>query len=202
VDAPRLVRELEARYPAAPALMAHVTDDATGERLAPGMAEAGFAVGRELVMAEREPPDRPPPAGVARLASEAEVAAVEALQLREDGLSAADAAAVAAGRGRMRAAAPATVRVVAGREGRDAATAVVYHDGATGMIEDVGTLAGARGRGLARAAIGLAIAETRGAGCDLVALFADQDDWPLRLYERLGFRRIGRIWTFLRPAPR
>lgn len=182
--------------------MAHVTDDATGERVAGGMAAAGFDVGREVVMAEREAPDRPPPAGVARVASEEEVAAVEVLQLREDGLGAADAAAVAAGRRRIRGAAPATVRVVAAREGRDAATAVAYHDGSTAMIEDVGTLVAARGHGLARAAIGLAIAEARAAGCGLVALFADQDDWPVCLYERLGFRRVGRIWTFQRLAHR
>jgi ribosomal protein S18 acetylase RimI-like enzyme len=182
--------------------VAHVTDDATGERLAAGMAAAGFDVGREVVMAEREPPDHPPPADVARVASEAELAAVEVRQLRDDGLEAAEAAAVAAGRGRIRASAPATVRVVAAHDGRDAATAVVYHDGATAMVEDVGTLAVARGRGLARAAIGLAVAEARAAGCDLVALFADQDDWPAGLYERLVFRRVGRIWTFQRLARR
>jgi ribosomal protein S18 acetylase RimI-like enzyme len=175
-----------------------VTDDATGERLAAGMAAAGFDVGREVVMAEREPPDRTPPVDLARVASEAEVAAVEVRQLHEDGVSAAEAAAVVAGRGRLRASAPETVRVVAADDGRDAATAVVYHDGATAMIEDVGTLAAARGRGLARAAIGLAVAEARTDGCDLVALFADEDDWPVGLYERLGFRRVGRIWTFQR----
>ena len=68
----------------------------------------------------------------------------------------------------------------------------------TAQIEDVGTLGGYRGRGLARAVVLRALAEAGAAGCDLVFLEADEDDWPKELYRRLGFEPIGRIFAFLR----
>ena len=40
-------------------------------------------------------------------------------------------------------------------------------------------------------------------GNTLTFLLADADDWPYRLYERLGFETAGRRWRFQRlPAPR
>jgi len=35
------------------------------------------------------------------------------------------------------------------------------------------------------------VEEARRSGADLVFLCADADDWPVRLYERLGFDEIG-----------
>jgi ribosomal protein S18 acetylase RimI-like enzyme len=54
-----------------------------------------------------------------------------------------------------------------------------------------------RGRGLARALVVHAAAGSRAAGNDLTFLVADADDWPQRLYERLGFETIGRYARFL-----
>jgi hypothetical protein len=42
-----------------------------------------------------------------------------------------------------------------------------------------------------------AVAESRAAGNDLTFLVADADDWPQRLYERLGFETVGRYARFL-----
>jgi predicted GNAT family acetyltransferase len=83
-------------------------------------------------------------------------------------------------------------------DGKLVAHAELYsHDG-VGQIEDVVTLKPYRGRGLARALILHAAAESGAAGNDLTFLVADADDWPQRLYERLGFETIGRYGRFLK----
>ena len=41
-----------------------------------------------------------------------------------------------------------------------------------------------------------ALEEARAGGASLVFLLADLNDWPRRLYERLGFDEIGRTWSF------
>jgi predicted GNAT family acetyltransferase len=84
-------------------------------------------------------------------------------------------------------------------DGKLVAHAELYsHDG-VGQIEDVVTLEPYRGRGLARALVLRAGAESRAVGNDLTFLVADADDWPYRLYERLGFETIGRYARFLKP---
>ena len=54
------------------------------------------------------------------------------------------------------------------------------------------TLSEHRGKGLASAVVLRAAAAAREAGADFVFLVADSDDWPQKLYERLGFDPIGR----------
>ena len=43
------------------------------------------------------------------------------------------------------------------------------------------------------------VAESHAAGNDLTFLVADADDWPQRLYEKLGFETVGRYARFLKP---
>jgi ribosomal protein S18 acetylase RimI-like enzyme len=83
-------------------------------------------------------------------------------------------------------------------DGRAAAACELYERAGTAQIEDVGTLERYRGRGLARAVVLRALREARAAGCDLVFLEADADDWPKQLYGRLGFHAVGQIYAFLR----
>lgn len=71
--------------------------------------------------------------------------------------------------------------------------------GTIGQVEDVYTVAEARGRGYARALITRAIELARDAGSDLIFITADDLGWPKLLYERLGFRDVGHIWQFHRP---
>jgi predicted GNAT family acetyltransferase len=54
----------------------------------------------------------------------------------------------------------------------------------------IGTAARARGRGLGAAVTALLAGTARGAGADLVFLAAG-DDTATRVYERVGFRRVG-----------
>ena len=65
-----------------------------------------------------------------------------------------------------------------------------------GQVEDVATLAAARNRGLARAVILAAVAASREEGHDLTFIVADADDWPEKLYARLGFETIGLFRSF------
>ena len=76
--------------------------------------------------------------------------------------------------------------------------AELYSHNGVGQVEDVVTLEPYRGRGLARALVLRAAAESRAVGNDLTFLVADADDWPQRLYERLGFETVGRYSRFLK----
>jgi predicted GNAT family acetyltransferase len=84
------------------------------------------------------------------------------------------------------------------------ARADLYLDRATGVaqIEDVMTDTGHRKRGLARAVLVDALRRARDAGCDLVFLVADADDWPRQLYARVGYTPVGNTYEFLRPPDR
>ncbi|HEU5253985.1 MAG TPA: GNAT family N-acetyltransferase [Solirubrobacterales bacterium] len=72
-------------------------------------------------------------------------------------------------------------------------------DGKIGQVEDVGTLASARGRGLARAVIRAALAASLLAGHEHTFIVADADDWPRLLYEKLGFETCGVLHVMRRP---
>src|SRR3954464_1861966 len=65
-----------------------------------------------------------------------------------------------------------------------------------GQVEEVYTAKAHRGAGLASAVVRTAIAAARERGDDLVMIMADADDWPQRLYERLGFEPVDVYRTF------
>jgi ribosomal protein S18 acetylase RimI-like enzyme len=83
-------------------------------------------------------------------------------------------------------------------DGRLVAHTELYSYDRVGQVENVMTLEPYRGRGLARALVLRAVAESQAAGNDLTFLVADADDWPQRLYERLGFETVGRYARFLK----
>lgn len=83
-----------------------------------------------------------------------------------------------------------------------AARADLYISGTTAQIEDLVTDASYRNRGYATAIVAEALRRAGAAGCDLVFLVADAEDWPARLYRRLGFAPAGRTHTFVRSAPK
>lgn len=68
-----------------------------------------------------------------------------------------------------------------------------------GQVEDVGTLASARGNGYAQAVISAALSASRQAGHEVTFIVADADDWPRLLYEKLGFEPCGVLHIFRRP---
>jgi len=91
-------------------------------------------------------------------------------------------------------------RLFAGEaDGRLVAHTELYSEDGIGQVENVFTLPDYRGRGLAGSLVLHAVAESQAAGNDLTFLVADADDWPQRLYERLGFETAGRYARFLKP---
>jgi len=82
--------------------------------------------------------------------------------------------------------------------GRLVAHTELYSYDGVGQVENVMTLGAYQGRGLARALVLHAVAQSRAAGNDLTFLVADLDDWPRRLYERLGFETVGWYGRFLK----
>jgi ribosomal protein S18 acetylase RimI-like enzyme len=89
---------------------------------------------------------------------------------------------------------------VARADGAVAAWCNLYRVGRDAQVESVNTLSAWRRRGFARAVVLDAIATAREAGCDLVFLLADRDDWPRDFYERLGFAVIAEQRSFARGA--
>ena len=81
--------------------------------------------------------------------------------------------------------------------GRIASYCELFSDGTTGQIESVMTLEEFRRRGLAKAIVTHALAESRAAGHDFTFLLAEAEDWPKELYRKLGFESVGSIWAFL-----
>jgi RimJ/RimL family protein N-acetyltransferase/ribosomal protein S18 acetylase RimI-like enzyme len=86
-------------------------------------------------------------------------------------------------------------------DGEVAAYCEVRSDGTVAQIEDVNTLPRFRGRGLGRAVVQHALDEARAAN-DIVYLEALAEDWPRRLYAKLGFDVVGeRHFNTLFPHP-
>ena len=86
-------------------------------------------------------------------------------------------------------------------EGRIAAYCELFVEDGVGQIESVMCLRGFRGRGLGKAVVARALAESL-AVHDLTFLVADANDWPKELYRRLGFEEVGRTWEFIREPQR
>lgn len=83
-------------------------------------------------------------------------------------------------------------------DGRIASGCDLYIDGGIGQIEDVETFEEAQNKGLARAVVGSAAAAAVAAGCNLIFLNADDDDWPKLFYRKLGFETIGTYYQYLK----
>ncbi|MFL5846302.1 MAG: hypothetical protein ACJ762_16570 [Solirubrobacteraceae bacterium] len=197
LDAATLTAELDRGLADARHRRVVVEHDATGRGLIDGMRGAGYDAIALMVMALDEEPPVPAP-GAAREISEPEMRALEARVVGEGDIPAADRPVVLAGHAHMRETIPGTRCFAGVLDGEDVCHTTLYlHDG-TGQPEDVETLAAARGRGVAAAAVSLASREALAAGSDLVFILCHAYDGPYPLYAQLGFRATGRFWTFTR----
>ena len=77
-------------------------------------------------------------------------------------------------------------------------SAQLYSDGGTAQVEDVATLPAYRGRGHAKALVTRAVEEAVSGNHDFIFLVAEGDDWPKKLYNRLGFEEVGSRFAFLK----
>jgi uncharacterized protein (DUF952 family)/ribosomal protein S18 acetylase RimI-like enzyme len=93
------------------------------------------------------------------------------------------------------------LRYLAVREGKEVvAAALLKIDGATAVLDAVGTDDAHRGRGHGDALVAEALAIAGMAGCDVVGLDADGDDWPRQWYARRGFTEVSRNWFAIGPV--
>lgn len=174
-----------------------VLEAESAARLEPGFRALGWHVERDLVMTHHRPPDRE--------SDTSNVEELEASELEEvwakgtrSGPYGADEEVVQQLVEQKHVLAAAGARFFAARvDGEIASHCDLYSDGSTGQIEAVMTLEAFRNRGLARAVVTKALEESRGAGHDLTFLLADHDDWPRRLYVKLGFDEVGSVYEFV-----
>ena len=83
-------------------------------------------------------------------------------------------------------------------DGEVVSSAQLYSDGSTAQVEEVATLPAYRGRGHAKALVTRAVEEAVADNHEFIFLVADGDDWPKKLYNRLGFEEVGSRFAFLR----
>ena len=171
-----------------------------GDALAEGLTAAGWSAERIVVMLLRPGADQRGEAPAA--VREVEFAAVRGLmeQWYGESMSAAEARDLAD-------ADADTARTGARyflceRDGEPAACCMLLaSDDSVGQVEEVYTAKPHRGAGLASAVVRAAIAAAQERGDDLIMIMADADDWPQRLYERLGFRTVDTYRSFTRKPP-
>jgi ribosomal protein S18 acetylase RimI-like enzyme len=178
-----------------------VADAAAGERLIPAFHAAGWNVERNVLMVSHRGFDRAVDTSAVEMLGWAEVrSAHEAFWRTSPYGDSEETVRQLVDRLELTAAA-ADVTHFAVRVGEDVVTTCdLYIDGRTAQVEDVWTEEGYRGRGFARAAVARTVEVARAAGCDLVWLEADADDWPRELYRKLGFDEIARTFSFVRPS--
>ena len=83
-------------------------------------------------------------------------------------------------------------------DGEVVSSAQLYSDGSTAQVEEVATMPAYRGRGHAKALVTRAVEEAVADNHEFIFLVADGDDWPKKLYNRLGFEEVGSRFAFLR----
>jgi GNAT superfamily N-acetyltransferase len=167
-----------------------------GVELEPGFRELGWDVDRSLYMVLRRSPDRE--GSRAAEVSREHVASVRRAVAEANP----DYAAAAIDQGLIRDARFDSVAngrwFAAPAEGPPGAACVLYERDGIGQVETVGTTPESRGQGLASAVVLAAADASRGAGHELTFIVADAEDWPWKLYERLGFDPVGEHRSFLR----
>lgn len=85
-----------------------------------------------------------------------------------------------------------------GPGGERASSCQLFGRDGIGQIEDVATLESQENRGLGTAVTVAAAQASRARGDEITFLSALADDWPRRIYERIGFRPYGIAWGFRR----
>jgi ribosomal protein S18 acetylase RimI-like enzyme len=86
-------------------------------------------------------------------------------------------------------------------DGTPGASCVLYERDGIGQVESVTTVPERRGEGLASAVVVAAAGASREREDELTFIVADADEWPWKLYERLGFDYVGEACDFLIKPP-
>lgn len=172
-----------------------------GPTLEPAFRAAGWKVERDVVMILSAPPDRPADAdaGVVVEAGEEEMMDLMARWYAEDPGPTRQERLQLVDYSRREARVHSDRMLgVRSSDHRLVAMSKLRSDGRTAQVEDVYTVPEARGRGYARALVSRAAELARADGAGLTFIVADDNDWPKRLYCRIGFRPLGHVWHFHR----
>jgi hypothetical protein len=172
-----------------------VPDAEHGARMAPALRKLGWNATRLLVMVLRRDPDRAAPSGLGAEVERGAGAAALGRFRREQTLEGGDEAIrqLEAMDGRY-----AGARDFGAPAGECHACCRLLSGDGVGQLDQVCTVRAERNRGYARAAVLAAAAAAVADGLDLVFLLTDADDWPKRLYRKLGFDAAGEQWEFLK----
>ena len=172
-------------------------DQADGERLVAELEPRGWKAERNVYMAHRRPPDRPGSADVEEVGQD-EIESSRREFLRDEleeffGAGKVTPAIIDQflGFDRIYGEIAGDRWFVAREDRRVVSFCRLFSGEGTGQVEDVATLPAARNRGLARSVVLAAVEASRAAGHDLTFLGALTDDWPRKLYKRLGFDEVG-----------
>jgi N-acetylglutamate synthase-like GNAT family acetyltransferase len=192
-EADRLLRQRSHRFVTA-------LDGDVARRITPGMLAAGFREEGTVVMLLTGRPDAPRGASIHAVRvplEEVREADARAWDERFPGLRADVVEQLFERRYTTAAACDLTTHVVRS-DGAVVAWCNLYRVGREAQVESVNTLPPWRRRGFARAVVLDAVSAAREAGCELVFLVADRDDWPRDFYGRLGFEVIAEQRSFVR----
>jgi GNAT superfamily N-acetyltransferase len=178
-----------------------VLDAEVGDRLAPGLAKLGWRAECDVIMvAAREPDHDVDPSVVEEVGRDALEPVWAEAQSTDSDVGGEDVIRQLAEGKRVLESAIGARFFAARADGEIGAYCELYSGSGTGQIENVLTLERFRNRGLARALVLRALAESRTAGNDVSFLLADRDDWPKELYRKLGFDEIGFVYDFVVPT--
>jgi ribosomal protein S18 acetylase RimI-like enzyme len=179
--------------------MIHVPDSERGERLVPHFQPKGWLVRRHVLMAQLRPAERDADLSIVSEVAEPDLrAARHRVVTGEPWAKPEIMAELFAGKAligqRVRARYFAVLV-----DGQVVSYTDLYQDGADAQIEDVGTVHEYRERGYASSVVLAAIDIARNDGAEFVFLVADLEDWPKKLYRRLGFDELGYFVKFIAP---
>jgi GNAT superfamily N-acetyltransferase len=194
-EADRLLGEAGARH-----RKVEVFEEDAGARLEPGFRELGWNAECDVIMVAMRDPDRPIDTSIVGEVTVDDLVPAWTEGWRSDPDVLGEEVTRQLVENKRRLGNVVDTRFFASRvDGQVASYCELYSDGSTAQIENVFTLERFRSRGLARATVSRALEEARGGAHDLIFLIADRDDWPRKLYEKLGFDEVGRIWEFILP---
>jgi GNAT superfamily N-acetyltransferase len=186
-----------------------ITDEASAERIAPGLHAAGWERRRTVLMVRPGAggPALPAPDPRAREVGEPEhTALMRAIFAESDyGPDApADLPELLVAAQHAQQAGLACRRFAAGEDGVLQSMCELFADEvdgvATAVVEQVATLDSHRVRGLAKAVTAAAMAAAIRAGAELIMVPADREDWPQMIYAGLGCETVGTVTSFFRAA--
>jgi ribosomal protein S18 acetylase RimI-like enzyme len=171
-------------------------DAALGERFAPELVSLGWRRDHHVLMAQRRQPERVVDTRIVSEVTEAALRDARERQIRSFPWGTPEVARQLLDAKRRIPVDARFFAVIA--DGAVASYGDLYIDGEIAQVEDVATVPEQRGRGYASAVVLRAVEEARADGAELVFLVADAEDWPKKLYRRLGFDEIGTNLKLLR----